>query len=104
MLLARCGNRMSPSKRRAARRLAAAGRSPWGVAWLALRSLRRFAGRNETLGTESLLARGVLWRFLIALRVRDRERPLGARYTASPPAFDPEMISQARVRRWLASR
>ena len=104
VLLVRCTARMSPSKRRAARRLVAAGRAPWGVPWLALRSLRRFAGRNETLGTETLLAKGVLWRFLIALRVRRRERPLGARYTASPPAFDPETISQARVRRWLASR
>lgn len=59
----RAGGRMAPDKARAVRRLARLDRSPAAVPWLALRSLRRLAGRNETMGIElSLLAAILLHR------------------------------------------
>ncbi len=103
VLLIRCGGELTGTKRRALRRLIAAGRSPFGVLWLALRFLRPLLGRNETLGTEMLLVRGILWRRLISLRVGRREQPEGATYTAGPPAFEPDSFGPARIRRWLAS-
>src|SRR4051812_28063549 len=60
---ARAGGRMEPRKARVVQRVARLGRSPAAAAWLALRSLRRPAGRNETLGIElSLLAAILLHR------------------------------------------
>jgi glycosyltransferase involved in cell wall biosynthesis len=60
---ARAGGRMEPDKARAVRRLASLDRSPMAAPWLALRSLRRLAGRNETMGIElSLLAAILLHR------------------------------------------
>lgn len=60
---ARAGGRMEPRKARAVRRLAGLDRSPAAVPWLALRSLRRLAGHNETMGIElSLLAAILLHR------------------------------------------
>jgi glycosyltransferase involved in cell wall biosynthesis len=70
------------------RRFVAAERSPAALAWLAGRSVRALAGRNETLGSELDLARGVLW------------RALGARGDASLPAV--ESFEQPRLRRWRA--
>ena len=35
-------------------------------AWLALRPLRTLVGRNDTLASESELARGVIWRWAVA--------------------------------------
>lgn len=62
-LEARVGGRMEPSKARTVRRLASLDRSAAAAPWLALRSLRRFAGRNETMGVElSLLAAILLHR------------------------------------------
>jgi glycosyltransferase involved in cell wall biosynthesis len=59
---ARAGGRIEPGKARTLRRLTDLGR--WSTApWLALRSLRRLAGRNETMGIElSLLAAILLHR------------------------------------------
>jgi glycosyltransferase involved in cell wall biosynthesis len=59
---ARVGGRIEPGKARAVRRLA--GLDRWSAApWLALRSLRRLAGHNETMGIElSLLAAILLHR------------------------------------------
>jgi glycosyltransferase involved in cell wall biosynthesis len=60
---AKAGGRIEPRKARAVRRVARLDRSPASAAWLALRSLRRLAGRNETLGIElSLLAAILLHR------------------------------------------
>jgi glycosyltransferase involved in cell wall biosynthesis len=58
----RAGGRIEPGKARVVRRLARLGR--WSAApWLALRSLRRLAGHNETMGIElSLLAAILLHR------------------------------------------
>jgi glycosyltransferase involved in cell wall biosynthesis len=52
-------------KRRTLARLANLER-PSSAAWLALRSLRRLSGRNETLGLELGLLRGSAWRRLAA--------------------------------------
>jgi glycosyltransferase involved in cell wall biosynthesis len=62
-LEARAGSGMEPSKARAVRRLARLDSSPATAPWLALRSLRRLAGHNETMGIElSLLAAILLHR------------------------------------------
>src|SRR5215210_2601688 len=66
-LLARCGPRLTRAKRRALTRYVAADRSPAACAWLAARAARALAGRNETLGSETELVRGLLWRRLVAL-------------------------------------
>jgi glycosyltransferase involved in cell wall biosynthesis len=60
---ARIGGAMEPGKARAVRRLAGLDRSLAAAPWLALRSLRRLAGHNETMGIElSLLAAILLHR------------------------------------------
>jgi glycosyltransferase involved in cell wall biosynthesis len=66
----RCGASMSPGKLAAVRRIVAADRSPLAVPWLQLRSLRRHLGRDETMGVERGLARGIAWRQLSRLRAR----------------------------------
>jgi glycosyltransferase involved in cell wall biosynthesis len=66
----RCGDRMSARKRRAVRLLLDSERSPRGMAWLCLRSARRLAGRNETLGAEGALLRGIAWRQAVGLIAR----------------------------------
>ncbi|HTU15586.1 MAG TPA: glycosyltransferase [Solirubrobacterales bacterium] len=77
-VLARCGDRMAPAKRRALKRFAGSDRSAIGLAWLALRPMRSLAGHTETMGIERVLARGVLYRHLAGIKrrlprsVRDR--------------------------------
>jgi hypothetical protein len=71
-LLMRAGATMSPPKRRAATRLARLGRPPEPAAWLALRSMRRLAGRNETMGIELSLLTAITWRRLAAARARGK--------------------------------
>lgn len=62
-LEARVGSRMEARKARAVRRLAHVDSSSAAIPWLALRSLRRLAGHNETMGIElSLLAAILLHR------------------------------------------
>lgn len=58
---ARAGSGLELGKARALRRLARLDTPspPW--AWLALRSLRRLTGRNETMGIELSLLAAVLW-------------------------------------------
>ena len=56
----RVGDRMPPDKARAARRLADLDRSSAAAPWLALRSLRRLAGHNETMGIELSLLGAIL--------------------------------------------
>jgi hypothetical protein len=70
----RCGGRMSTRKRRAVRLLTGIERSPRAMAWLWLRRARRLAGRNETLGVEGALLRGIAWRHVVGLMGR-RELP-----------------------------
>jgi glycosyltransferase involved in cell wall biosynthesis len=59
-------------KARAVRRAVRLGRPPEPYAWLALRSLRRLAGRNETMGIELSLLAAIAWRRLAAARARRR--------------------------------
>ena len=99
-LVARCGERLTPGKRRALTRFVDAERRPGAFAWLALRSLRALAGRNETLGSEAELARGVAWRHAVAVLAALGERAgrrLGDTRFPEPLAFE-----QRRLRRWRA--
>jgi glycosyltransferase involved in cell wall biosynthesis len=99
-LLVRCAGRLTDSKRRVLQRYVAADRSPVALAWLAARPLRAVAGRNETLGSESELVRGILWRWLIAPLSRGARRPGRRPLDASVPG--PLSFEQKRLRRWRA--
>jgi glycosyltransferase involved in cell wall biosynthesis len=99
-LLMRCGDRLTADKRRAMERFARADRSPASFAWLALRPLRRLAGRSETLGSELDLVQGILWRWLVRLLVGRIPSCRGSVLDASPPP--PGSFSQRRLRRWRA--
>jgi glycosyltransferase involved in cell wall biosynthesis len=103
VLLARCGADLTPRKRRALRLVVAAARSPLAFAWLAVRPARALFGRNETLRVEEVLVKGILWRYLIALRTWRRERPGRSKNDASVPFFEPQSLGR-RQRRWLAHR
>jgi hypothetical protein len=104
VLLARSPAGLTARKRRALRLLVAADRSPAAFVWLATRPARTLFGRNETLQTEKLLLRGILWRHLVALRTWRRERPTGWTHDASLPPFDPDSFGLTRVTRWLEGR
>ena len=101
-LLVRCGRRLSARKRRALRWFADADRGRAALAWLLARPLRRLAGRGETLGTESELARGIVWRHLVRIRTGSRERPGDSPYDASCPPLDASALGQERLGRWRA--
>jgi glycosyltransferase involved in cell wall biosynthesis len=58
---ARAGGGLEPEKARALRRLARLDTEKPPTGWLARRSLRRLAGRNETMGIELSLLAAVLW-------------------------------------------
>ncbi len=73
-LEARAGARMTPAKARAVRRIAHLGRPPEPAGWLALRSLRRLTGRNETMGIELSLAAAIWLRRLRAAGARSGRR------------------------------
>ena len=99
-LLERQGPVLTPRKRHALELMVDAERTPRAFAWLALRPLRRLWGRDETLGGEAALARGVIWRWLVAAAVAGRERPGPRPWDASFP--DPPRFEQRRLRRWRA--
>lgn len=99
-LLARCTDSLPPRGRRALERFVAAPDSATALAWLAMRPLRALAGRNETLGTELDLVRGILWRRLVPVLAvgarRPGRRPLDARFP------DDDSFRQPRLERWRA--
>jgi glycosyltransferase involved in cell wall biosynthesis len=102
VLRLRCSSRLTPRKRRVLTRILASERSPLSFAWLSARPLRGLFGRSETLGAEEDLAKGILWRHIVALRTRRRETPQGSLHDSSLPlaaSFD-----QKRLRRWRALR
>ena len=99
-VLIRCSASLTPPKRRALQRYVDSPRSPFAFAWLAVRPLRIVLGRTETLGSEADLARGILWRWLIAIRARRAKFPGRTNYDASLP--DPATFDQRRLRRWRA--
>lgn len=61
-------------RRRAIERAARLGTNREPVGWLALRSLRRLVGRNETMGIELSLITAIAWRHLTALHNARRSR------------------------------
>ncbi len=94
ILLLRCGEDLSRRSRRALRRFSRAERSPIAFGWLALRRLRALAGRDETLGAEGLLVRGIAWRYIMSAIAIGRRRPAGwAAYDASLPSPDPARMT-----------
>jgi hypothetical protein len=101
-LLLRCGRWLTPRKRRALEWFVSADRSLPAFAWIALRPLRRLAGRDETLGGEAALASGLLWRRLIVLAVGASPPRRRSWCDASFP--DPPRFEQRRLRRWRAGR
>ena len=98
---ARAGSRaasgapFSASCRRTAPRSASPG-SPLGRS-------AALAGHGETLGTESELARGILWRHLIRRRIGRREAPESSPYDASCPPLHAGTLGQDRLARWRAA-
>jgi len=63
VLIERAGPRLERPARRTLRRFARADRSPGTFIWLLVRPARRLIGRNETMGAEAILVRGLLWRY-----------------------------------------
>lgn len=101
VLLARCDAELTSRKRRALRLFIDATRSPLAFAWLAGRSARALVGRNDTLRVEEVLAKGIVWRHLIALSAGRREQPGRFTRDARMPPVNPGAVEQ-RQRRWLA--
>jgi hypothetical protein len=86
VLRMRCPSALTPAKRRALDLLLAGESSPRTLAWLAIRPLRALTGRNETMGFEHRLLRGLLWRHLARGRSRLRAgRPRAASDGSVPP-------------------
>ena len=84
ILRLRCGDRITPSARRAMERLAGADNSWHSLALLGYRGTLELAGRGRTLGAEWMLFRAFSWRRLLAATARPRpQRPL--RLDAVPP-------------------
>ena len=101
VLLSRCDAELSAEKRRALELTRSAVSSPIAFLWLALRPLRSLRGRNETLGFERILVRGILWRRVISLR-RSSKRATKLLGDATPTA-DPKSLG-SRQRGWLTGR
>ncbi len=70
----RAGARIAPGKRRALRRASRWDSSSAAFAQLSVRRLRSLVGRNETLGAEGGLLRGIAWRRAVAA-ISGRRRP-----------------------------
>ena len=100
VLLARCGDALTPGKRRALERFVAADSSLVALARLALRPLRVLAGRTETLGSEFGLVRGLVWRRLVAVLAAGAGTPGRRPLDTSLP--DLLSYQQERLRRWRA--
>jgi len=81
----RCGDRMSPGKRRALDRLVRADRSLLPIPRLFARGARELARRRpETLGAEWMLGYAFLWRRLLGASARDHPQE-AVRLDALPP-------------------
>jgi glycosyltransferase involved in cell wall biosynthesis len=89
VLRMRCGQRTSRRKLRTLGLFADGERSALAHLWLGLRSLRTLIGRNETLGVERGILRGIAWRRLLELagtRPRFPRPTLAAESHADPLA------------------
>jgi glycosyltransferase involved in cell wall biosynthesis len=98
-LLLRCEERLTPLNHRVLTRYIACERSLPAFLWLALRPLRTLVGRNETLGSELDLVRGILWRRLCSLGAAMH---LPSRLLSDATLPDPVMFQQRGMRRWRA--
>jgi glycosyltransferase involved in cell wall biosynthesis len=87
ILKMRCGDRMSPRKRRALDRFLRADRSPAALARFAVRATRELLRRRpETLGAELGIFFAFAWRHLAAAATRGRDEPRRRlRIDALPP-------------------
>ncbi len=103
VLLSRCPDDLDRRRRRSLGLLSRADSSVLGPLWLTSRMLRPLIGRNETLGTEQLLLRGLLWRRLIGPRSRGQGPPDGKSRDAGLPAFDMDKLGSNRIKRWRAN-
>jgi glycosyltransferase involved in cell wall biosynthesis len=99
-LLARCSTTLTAAKHRILERFVASQHEPLALAWLAARPLRSLVGANETLGTESELVRGIVWRHLVEARTGRREVPFGSPHDATCPPLDADNLGQNRIARW----
>jgi glycosyltransferase involved in cell wall biosynthesis len=97
-LLLRCATTLTKRKRRALEWFSASERSPLHFAWLALRPLRRLIGRDETLGGEAAIVKGLLWPYLLRVAAGGAQVPGHRAWDASFP--DPPEFEQPRLRRW----
>lgn len=97
-LLMRCGDRLTPAKRRGLDLYLAGGSSLLGFVWFVLRPLRMLGGRTETLGGEWELAVGILWRHLAVAVAAIPRWP--DRWTLDTRFPDPPRFEQRRLRRW----
>lgn len=100
-LLVRCSDTMSRADQRVLEAFLASVARPLPFAWLALRPLRAIAGANETLGSETDLVRGIMWRWCCGIgwsRSRSLMRVVRDASLPNPGCFD-----QKRLRRWRAN-
>jgi glycosyltransferase involved in cell wall biosynthesis len=82
----RCGDRMTPSRRRSVNRFPRAERSPTAHLNLARRAARELVGKPETLGAELALFFAFAWRRLLVASTRGLDRPRRRlRIDARPP-------------------
>ena len=98
-LLLRCGEGITPAKRRVLRRFLAFETSPAAFAWFVLRPARALLGHNETLAGEWELARGIVWRWAAALTAVSwwpERLELDTRFP------DEALFEHTRLRRWRA--
>jgi glycosyltransferase involved in cell wall biosynthesis len=84
VLRMRCAITLPPAKRRALDLVLAGERSPRTLGWLAIRPLRALIGRNETMGFEHRLLRGIVWR-RIARTFSTRHEGNSGRTDDDPP-------------------
>jgi len=100
LLLDRCGGAVPAAKRRSLERFYRSDRSALALAWLAVRPLRRLAGRGETMGMERVLVRGILYRHLAGVKRRLPGR--AKRRVEDATALKPEREMTAQMRQKVA--
>jgi glycosyltransferase involved in cell wall biosynthesis len=84
ILMMRCGDTLTGSRRRAVKRMLKADRSLSLATRLALRSVAARRRRSPTMGQERLIARGILWRRFVQFQGMLRRRRLESHGQALP--------------------
>jgi hypothetical protein len=98
VILSRCAAEMSAGERRGLRRLIDADGSPLSLGLISTRRLRRLLGRDETMGAESVITTGILWRALMVACAKSPWQPISICDATTPP-FDPPLVQPPRWRR-----